>query len=563
MAAADPTLVQRRRWVTLAVLCVSLLVVGIDNTILNVALPTLVRDLHASQSQLQWIVDAYAVVFAGLLLTAGSAGDRLGRKPLLALGLALFGAGSAASAFARSPLELASFRGFMGIGGALIMPATLSIITNVFTDPRERARAIGAWSATSGLGIAIGPIAGGLLLDHFWWGSVFLVNVPITAVGILGTLLLVPNSRDEHAPPPDPAGVALSILGLGSLLWGIIEAPTRGWSSSGILAAFAAAGVLLGAFVLAEVRSRHPMLRLQHFEDARFSGAVASVALVFFALFGTLFLLTQYLQFVLGYSALGTGLRVAPIAVALGVAAAVSPRLAHRLGTKTVVAGGLAVVAAGLWWLTSAGLGTGYPSLLGMLAVLGVGLGLALPPATDSIMGSLPLNEAGVGSATNGTMIQVGGALGVAVLGSVLQTRYASKVDALMAGHHVPPAIAGDIRSSIGGALAVATRVGGPIGAALRHGASVGYVEGMHVATIVATIVALAGVVAALLFLPQRATREAGAPTGSRRGAALDDTVATQVPAIPEAAPSPTSPRPAGAARPPAGTVGAPRGRSR
>jgi len=563
MAVSDPALVYRRRWVTLAVLCVSLLVVGIDNTILNVALPTLVRDLHASQSQLQWIVDAYAVVFAGLLLTAGSAGDRLGRKPLLALGLALFGAGSAASAFASSPIELASFRGFMGVGGALIMPATLSIITNVFTEPRERARAIGAWSATSGLGIAVGPIAGGLLLDHFWWGSVFLVNVPITAVGILGTLLLVPNSRDEHAPPPDPTGVALSILGLGSLLWGIIEAPTRGWSSPAILAAFAAAGALLGAFVVAEIRSRHPMLRLQHFEDARFSGAVASVALVFFALFGTLFLLTQYLQFVLGYSALGTGLRVAPIAVALGAASAISPRLAHRLGTKTVVAGGLAIVAAGLWWLTSAGLGTGYPSLLGMLAVLGVGLGFALPPATDSIMGSLPLNEAGVGSATNGTMIQVGGALGVAVLGSVLQTRYASKVGALLAGHHVPPAIADDILSSVGGALAIAARVGGPIGAALRHGASLGYVEGMHVATIVATFVALAGVAAALAFLPQRATRRPERPSPADRGAVLSGTAARSGPQTVTRTRAAAGRGPTAGGRSPAGAAGGPRGRAR
>lgn len=505
MTSLRPRPTTRHRGVVLAVLCVSLLVIGIDNTILNVALPTLARSMHATQSQLQWIVDAYAIVFAGLLLAAGSAGDRFGRRRLLILGLAVFGAGSAASAFVTTPTALSLTRGLMGIGGALIMPATLSIITNVFTEPRERARAIGLWSATSGLGIAIGPIAGGLLLSRFWWGSVFLVNVPIVLFGMLGALLLVPASKSSDVSRPDPAGVVLSVLALGTLLWAIIEAPTRGWTSVPVAAALAAAAVLLATFLVVEARSDHPMLRLTHFRSRRFSAAATSNALVFFALFGALFLLTEYFQFVIGYSALSTGLRVAPVALAMGVMSALAPRVERRLGSKLVVAVGLGAVAAALWWLSTATTAAGYPSLLGMIVVLGAGMGFALPVATEAIMGSLPRDEAGVGSATNGTLIQVGGALGVAVLGSLLQGRYSARISGLLSGHSVPAGISAIIHGSIAGAVGVAHSVGGPTGKELAAGAATSYVSGMHLALLVGSAGAVAGALVALAFLPARA----------------------------------------------------------
>ena len=304
----------QRRWLVLVVLCVSLLVVSLDNTILNVALPTIVRSMNATSSDLQWIVDAYAVVFAGLLLVAGSLGDRLGRKWVFIAGLAIFAAGSATSAFSATPGRLIAARAFMGIGAAAIMPSTLSILTNVFTDSGDRARAIGIWSGTTGLGVAIGPVVGGWLLAHYWWGSVFLVNVPIALVGLLAAAWLVPNSKNPASKRPDPVGGGLSTLGLSLLLWGIIEAPERSWTSPLVLGAVGTAALVLVGFVLWERHSTHPMLELSFFRSRRFSVAMGAMGLVIFALMGGLFLLTQYLQFSLGYTALQTGLRIAPIA---------------------------------------------------------------------------------------------------------------------------------------------------------------------------------------------------------------------------------------------------------
>ena len=308
----------------LAVLCVSLLIVSLDNTILNVALPVIVRTLHASSSSLQWIVDAYAIVFAGLLLVAGSLGDRLGRKWVFMAGLFVFATGSALSAFSGTPDRLIAARAFMGIGGAAIMPSTLSILTNTFTEPHERARAIGIWSGTTGLGVAIGPVAGGWLLAHFWWGSVFLLNVPIAVVGLLCSAPIVPNSKSPDAKRPDPLGAGLSIVGMGLLLWGIIEAPQRSWSSPLIIGAIVAAVAVLAVFAIWERHSSHPMLQVSFFSSRRFSAAMGAMGLVMFALMGGLFLLTQYLQFSLGCTAFQTGLRIAPIAGVLLVIAPLS-----------------------------------------------------------------------------------------------------------------------------------------------------------------------------------------------------------------------------------------------
>jgi EmrB/QacA subfamily drug resistance transporter len=490
-----------KRWWALGALCLSLVVIGMDNTILNVALPTLSRDLHASASQLQWMVDAYVLVFAGLLLTMGSIGDRFGRKKALNVGLVIFGLGSVASAFSGSADALIATRALMGVGGALIMPATLSIITNIF-PPQERGRAIGIWAGVSGIGIILGPLVGGWLLEHFWWGSVFFVNVPIIATALIYGWFVVPDSKDPAATPLDPVGAGLSIAGLVALVYGIIEAPTYGWSSTHTLVAIGLGLVILGLFIVWELRSDHPMLQIQFFENPRFSAASASITLVFFALFGTVFLNAQFLQFVLGYTPLEAGVRVMPVATLI-VAAPLAARLAERFGSKVIVAGGLTIVAASLWLLSTVSVASGFALIAATLAILGIGMGLTMTPATESIMGSLPLAKAGVGSAMNDTTRQVGGALGVAVLGSVLASSYTAAMTPVVQG--LPAAAAEAAGNSIGGATVVAQQVGGAQGAALLQASHVAFANGMGSACVVAAIVAFCGALVSLFFLPSRA----------------------------------------------------------
>jgi EmrB/QacA subfamily drug resistance transporter len=494
------------RWWTLVVLSASLLVIGLDNTILNVALPTLQRDLGSTGSQLQWIVDAYMLVFAGLLLTAGALGDRFGRKRALTFGLAVFGLGSGLSALATSPGMLIATRALMGVGGAFIMPSTLSIITAVF-PPDERPKAIGAWAAVSGLGIAIGPVAGGWLIEHSSWHAIFLVNLPFVVAALVAGRWLVPESLDPAAPRLDVPGFALSIAGLTTLVWAIIEAPDRGWTDGTILAAFGVAAAVLSAFLAWELRTDQPMLDVRLFRNPRFSGASGAITFVFFALMGSMFFLTQYLQGVLGYSALEAGLRVSPVAVGLVIGGPISAKLAARFGTKLVVAGGLVLVAAGLTIATQFEVGTGYGIVLAHLLVMGFGMGMAMAPATDSVMGSVPLEKASVGSAVNDTTRTTGGALGVAVLGSLLASRYRGDMDDAVAGlpHHAAD-LAGD---SLGGALAIAHKLGSPELADAAHSA---FVSGMHVAALGAAAVALAGALIALVVIPGRERAAAPAP---------------------------------------------------
>jgi EmrB/QacA subfamily drug resistance transporter len=499
----DPAAIHARRWWTLAVMCLSLMVIGVDNTILNVALPTLVRDLGASTSQLQWIVDAYTLVFAGLLLTAGSLGDRFGRRRALTVGLLIFGAGSVASAVAGSAEQLILTRALMGVGGALIMPATLSIISNVFTVPAERGRAIAVWAGFSAMGIAIGPLSGGWLLEHFWWGSVFMVNIPIVLLALTGGRLFVPESKDPKPRGVDPLGAVLSSVGLGALVWAIIEAPVHGWTDPTTVSAFLAGAVFIAGFIAWERHTDHPMLDVRFFANPRFSAASLAVTMVFFALFGSTFLQTQYLQFVLGYSAFEAGLRVGPVALVLMVTAPLSARLVERVGTKYVVAGGLALVSLSLVVLSFATVTSGYSPVLASILILGVGMGMTMAPATESIMGSLPRAKAGVGSAVNDTTRQIGGALGVAILGSLLASTYASSL-----GDTVPAAA----KASVGAALDLARGLGGAEGAALAASAKSAYVDGMGVGVLVAAGVALLGSMIALAFLPSRARMEEESP---------------------------------------------------
>jgi len=493
-----------RRWATLAVLSLSLLVVSLDNTILNVALPAMVRAMHASSSELQWIVDSYAIVFAGLLLVAGSLGDRIGRKWVFMAGLAVFAAGSATSAFSGTPDRLIAARAFMGIGAAAVMPSTLSILTNVFTEPDERALAIGVWSGTTGLGVALGPLAGGWLLARYWWGSVFLVNVPIAVVAIVAALWLVPNSKDRASKHPDPVGASLSIVGMGLLLWGIIEAPTRSWSSPLVLGALAGALGVLTCFAVWERRSTHPMLELSFFRSRRFSAAMGAMGLVIFALMGGLFILTQYLQFSLGYTAFETGWRIAPIAAVLLVAAPLSTVLVRRLGTKPVVFVGMILVATGLGLLSRVTVHGTYLDAMPAFFLMGSGTGLAFAPCTEAVMGSLPLDRTGVGSATNSAALQTGGALGVGLLGSLLNTRYEARLTPTLLRHAVPGSVAHVITGSLGGALAVAQQAGASLGPQLAAAARGAFVSGMDLAVGVGAVVVAVAALVVLAVLPNR-----------------------------------------------------------
>jgi EmrB/QacA subfamily drug resistance transporter len=500
-----------RRWWILAVLCFSLIVIVLDNTILNVAIPTIVRDLDATNSQLQWMVDSYTLVFAGLLLTAGSLGDRYGRRGALQVGLVLFGIGSIASAMAGSADQLIATRAFMGIGGAFIMPATLSIITNVF-PPQERGKAIGVWAGTAGLGAVLGPLTGGLLLEHFYWGSVFLVNIPVVVIGLIAGIFLIPTSKDPAAPRLDPLGAVLSIVGLVSLLYGIIEAPQQGWSDPMIVAAFVFGIAVLAAFIAWEAHTDHPMLDVKFFKNPRFTAASSSIMCIFFAMFGTMFLLTQYFQFTLGYSPLATGVRLLPWAAMMMIVSPTSARLVERFGTKVVVTSGLSIATIGLLSLSTLTVDSHYwPDVLWRIVLLALGMSLTMAPATESIMSALPLAKAGVGSAVNDTTRQVGGALGVAIIGSVLSSIYASQMGDFLAGTPIKGAQATGIKESLGVALAAAAsaaRSAPEFGASLARAANTAFVDGLQIAVLVAAGVAFAGVIVAFFWLPARARHE-------------------------------------------------------
>ena len=493
-----------RRWLTLGVLCLSLFVIVMDNTIVNVALPTLVRELGTTTSQLQWVVDSYTLVFAGLLLAAGSLGDRFGRRGALNVGLVVFGAASTVAAFAGGVNALVAARAVMGIGAALIMPATLSILTNVFTDARERAIAIALWSAVAGVAVALGPVSGGFLLEHFWWGSVFIINIPVVAVALLAGRFLVPTSRDPAAPRIDWGGALLSIVGLTALVWSIIEAPERGWTSSGVVGGFAVAVVVLATFVRWELRSSEPMLDLRFFTNARFTAASAAITLIAFALFGFIFMATQYLQFILGYSALAAGVHTLPFAGAVILTAPLSSKLVERFGTKLVVTFGLLSFAAGM--LTAAGttIDSTYSRVFLAMVLMGGGMGLASAPATESIMGSLPKEKAGVGSAVNDTTRELGGAFGVAIIGSVLSSLYAARLGDNLDGT-VPAPVLDTAKESMGSALAVGNQLGGSDGARIIDAARDAFVHAMTRASLVTAAFAALGAVVALRWLPARA----------------------------------------------------------
>ncbi len=502
-AVSDPAVPDPRRWWTLVVLCFSLLVIALDNTILNVALPTLQRDLDASASDLQWIVDSYMLVFAAVLLTAGALGDRFGRKKALTFGLAVFGLGSGLSALADSSEMLIATRALMGVGGAFIMPSTLSILTAVF-PANERAKAIGIWAAVSGLGIVIGPVTGGWLVEHGDWSLVFLVNLPFVAAALLSGRWLVPESlRPGEAAPRRGWLRALEPRARRAGLGRHRGAGPRLDRRRDPRARSSVAAVAIAAFIAWELRVRQPMLDVRLFRNRRFSAASGAIALAFFALFGTIFFLTQYLQSVLGYGAFDSGLRVMPVAAGLILGGPLSAKLSERIGTKRVVGAGLAFVAVGLTMLSGAEVDSGYGLVAAVLLVLGLGMGLIMAPATESVMGSLPLAKASVGSAVNDATRTMGGALGVAVLGSLLSSGYRAGMDGVTQG--LPSAAAEMANQSLAGGLAVAQRIGGGTGGRVSDAAQQAFVDGMQTAALAGAAIAALGAVITLVALPARA----------------------------------------------------------
>lgn len=512
-----PEAVHRRRWAILTVLLFSLLVVVLDNSILNVAMKTIAlpgpTGLGATQSQLEWAINSYTLVFAGILFTAGLLGDRLGRKKILLFGMAVFGIGSVLSALAGSPGELITFRAVMGFGGAFVMPATLAIIMNVF-EREEQPKAIGIWAGAVGLAVAIGPITGGILLQHFWWGSVFLVNVPIVIAGLIAMVALVPDSKDPKPGRLDPVGVLLSVVGLVLLVYGIIKGgQLADFTEPEVFGTVGGGLLVLLLFVLYERRTDHPAIDVRYFRNPAFSAAVSSISLVFFSLMGVTFFIVFYTQSVRGYTPLQSGLLLLPLAVAQMTFAPRARLVVNRFGTKAVCAAGMLVIAATMAGFLLLERDTPIWVLEVLFFLQGTGMAHIMTPATVSIMQSLPREKAGSGSAVNNTFRQVGGAIGVAVLGSVLSTTYrngiSGKLDAVPG---LPDSVRHAAGESIEATLNAADRIG-PQGKALVGPADAAFLHAMHVTALGSAGVALLGAIVVILFLPGK--KAAPAPAGA------------------------------------------------
>ena len=497
------------RWRILGVLVLALLVTSIDHTIINVAMPQLVGDLGASSAQLQWIVAAYTIVFAGLLLTAGSLGDRFSRLHALLAGLLTFLGGSIVSATAGSTTALIAGRCVMGVGGALIMPTTLSILVNVFGDPRERAKAIAGWTAASGVGIAVGPIVGGALMRSFSWSSVFWINVPLLVVAFVGALHLVPDSRDPHATRLDPIGAGLSIAAISTLVYAIIQAPERGWTSTESVVNFTVGAALAVVFVIWEMRRDDPMLDMTLFRNRSFSAGSIALALLFFAMAGTVFLQAQYLQFVLEYTPLAAGFALVPAAIGMLLGTGGGAHLAEMHGGRITVTAGTLIATAGVAVQAAFVDGGSYaPTGIGLL-LFGLGAGIAMPAATEMIMATLPPARAGVGSAVNDTVREFGGALGVAVIGSVAATSYATSMQDKLADF---PTLTDVDRTMLTNNVGAAIHAGEHLGAQadqIATAARAAFVDSMHSSLWIAVGLAFCAAAVTFTQLPRQAANHA------------------------------------------------------
>ncbi|MGW2511794.1 MFS transporter [Streptomyces scopuliridis] len=490
-----------QRWLILGVICLAQLTVLLDNTVLSVAIPSLTRELHASTADIQWMINAYSLVQSGLLLTAGNAADRYGRKKLLIVGLVLFGIGSLTAGLAQSSGQLIAARAGMGVGGALLITTTLAVVVQLF-DNTERVKAIGIWSTVNSLGFAAGPLIGGAMLNHFWWGAIFLINIPVAVLGVLAVAALVPESKSKEGDRPDLLGALLSTIGMTAVVYAIISGPDRGWLSGQVLLPASVGLVVLGLFVFWELRVPYPMLDMHFFRDQRFIGAVAGAILVAFGMTGSLFLLTQHLQFVLGYGPLDAGLRTAPLAVSVIVLnlAGVGALAVRKLGTPGTIALGMVLVSAGLAAIAVLG-AHGYGGMLLGLIVMGAGVAFSMPAMANAIMSAIPPEKAGVGAGINGTLAEFGNGLGVAVLGAVLNSRFAALVPAAVGAASLPAALAA------------------ADGEAERLSISDAFASSLETSQLVGAVAVLAGGLLAALLLrrAERANPTPGSP-GSSKG---------------------------------------------
>jgi len=503
-----PPLTSRHRLAVLATVCLAVFAINLDTTIVNVALPDLARQLGATTRDLQWIVDGYNLAFAALVLAAGSIGDRFGRRPMLLAGLIGFAVASGVGALCTGAGALIAARFIMGAFAALIFPTTLSIITNAYPDRSERAKAIGVWGAVTGLGVAVGPVTGGLLLSHFTWPSVFVALVPVALIAAALAYVLVPESSDPDAARLDIPGLVTSSAAIGLLVYTIIEAPGRGWSSAASLAGFAGAAVLATAFVRVERRRERPMIDVSLFRTPAFSAASGAVTVAFFALFGFIFLITQFFQLLQNYGPLETGVRILPVALSIAVGSVVGTRLAvTRVGTKAVVLTGLLMLAAAFWWVARIGIDVPYLQVAAQMVLLGGGLGLTTAPATDSIMGVVRPEQAGAGSAVNDATRQVGGTLGVAVLGSIFSTLYIRHLSGSESLRHVPESARTTAQDGLAQGLQVAAQSPPPAAAGIREAVSDAFMSGLHAGCLTASAVCLAGAALVLGCLPAYPTR--------------------------------------------------------
>jgi EmrB/QacA subfamily drug resistance transporter len=495
--------IHHRRWFLLGVLCLSLVMVVMSVSGLNVALPSMQQDLDANATDLQWIVDAYALVFAGLLLTAGAIGDRFGRKNALLGGLAIFGLGSFIGTFAGTPEAVIVARAISGVGAAFVMPATLSILTSVF-PPHERSKAIAIWAGFAGAGGALGPLLVGFLLTgwwkspSFWWGSAFVVNVVVSLAVLLVVAIYIPRSRDGGSAPLDPFGAALSLVGMVALVFGIIEGPERGWRSGGVIGAFVVAVVALGGFVRWEIHRDEPMLPMGYFRNRSFSTGSMIVTFGFLIMFGFFFLITQYFQFVRGYSPLRAGIATLPFAATMLVVSPRSDGFVKRLGLNKVVAGGFMLIAGGFVVLATIDPRSPYPLIVLALVLLASGMAVTMAPATGAIMAAVPMHKAGVGSAVNDTTRELGGALGIAILGSIVSSAYRSRAGAGIDALGLPPELAGVAKESVGAAVGASRTLPPELGGRLAERAGNAFTDALNVS--MGTAAAIAVVVGAVVL---------------------------------------------------------------
>jgi EmrB/QacA subfamily drug resistance transporter len=504
----ETTKPNEKRWLILPAMCLVLFIISIDNTVLNLALAPIARGLNATASELQWVVDGYTLIFASLLITTGSFGDRYGRKRMLLIGLGLFGLGSLGAALSTSTAMLIGFRFLTGFAGACMMPSTLSILINVFTDPKERAKAIAIWSSIFSVGAGIGPIIGGFLIDSFDWAAVFYLNVPIVIISIIAITILAPESRGENAPKPDLPGVTLSTTGLIALVYAVIRAGETGWSSAPVWIAFAAAVALLGGFGWWENHSPNPMLPLHLFKNMAFTGANAALTISAFAMMGSMYFFSQYFQTIEGYTPLIAALCMLPMTPAVLVSTMESVRLDRKIGAKLTVSLGLLVSGMGLFVFSRlVATNTPYGYVLLSIVLLGLGIGCTMSPATNSVMNSLPPNRSGIGSAMNDTTRQLGGALGVAVLGSVLNGTYRAGVNPLAAISGVSAVALDQIRSSVQSAHMIAAALGGSLNNQVMQISDLAFVNGMKNALLIGSLVMAAASLTALVILPRRAKK--------------------------------------------------------